>query len=116
MELGHHQVQSVAIHFGLMPTTRNVELAALMLSSILGPAVTAGMFAYPIARLYAHRSALAAILICIPTLIHRIFNYLDVTHLPWTNAMIFTQWICLIVLVPLAAWLVQRRLAVDIRE
>jgi hypothetical protein len=105
----HHAVQSIAIHVGVMPDSRNLELAGLVLGSILGPAVTAMLFAYPIARLYAQRSALAAILVCAPTIASRIHHYAAVTRLPWTNAISYVQWVSLFLLVPLAAWLLHRR-------
>jgi hypothetical protein len=106
----HHFVQSTAIEIGLLPDARNLELASLLLCSIFGPAVTASLFAYPIARLYAHRSVPAASLITAPTVIVRIYHFIGASYLPWTNAFIIVQWISLIVLVPLAAWLVSHKL------
>ena len=111
LDRAHHVVQATAIGIGTMPVARNAELAALMLSSLLGPAVTAALFAYPIARLYAQRSALAAAVIIAPTLFLRIADHLGEPHLPWTNAILVTQWVSLAVLVPLAAALVHRGLA-----
>lgn len=107
----HHFVQTIATDVGIMPNSREFELAGLLLSSILGPTVTALAFSYPIARMFGRHSMAAAVLISAPTIIFRASFYINNSGRPFVIAIFAIEVIALAVLVPIGAWLVHRKRA-----
>jgi hypothetical protein len=108
LHLLHNLVQTIAWDIGMLPDSRPYELAGLLASALIGPAVTAFLFAYPLARLYRRHSALAAALVVAPEALLRIQGMLGSSFLPWSMAILVVHVIALSVLVPMAARLVHR--------
>jgi hypothetical protein len=87
---------------------RPLMLAALLASSVLSAIASAAIFAYPIAGIYRRFAPLAALAICIPTVVHRTSQIAGTSGKPFVVSALVLEAVALAVLVPLGAWALMR--------
>jgi hypothetical protein len=110
-------LQSALFDIGFLPTTRTGDRIGMLLASVLGPALLALYFAFPIGRIYGrHAFVVGAIVPSIALLWHR--HMLTDYHLPWVGFAYALHLGALAGLPPLAAWWIaprffQTRLAIQ---
>ncbi len=108
--VGHDSVQWDLWEVGLAADTRALKRAGLLSGSLLGPALVALMFAFPVAGLYGRRAGAAGALISAPTAANWLSIYLQEDPSPFLAAAYILAGISLLTLVPLAASKARRQL------
>lgn len=103
------KVQSFVWHIAAKPEVGELVLAGQLLGCLLGPIITASLFAYPIARLYPQNAKAVSLLATLPTVLSGLSFLLDA---PVDSAFLYiVQLIWLCIFMPVAASLVHRELA-----
>jgi hypothetical protein len=102
----------ISLEFSELPSlfpTRPLKLSALLAGSVFAAVVVAAVFAYPLAKTYGHFAALAAIAICLPVVVIRVSFIPGTSRKTFVVLALVLEQIALVVLLPLATWLLARR-------
>jgi hypothetical protein len=103
-------IQPIVIDIALLPDTRAIELTCLLAAALFGPGLVALLLAYPVARLYGRHAWWVGAIVAFPTACRFAYTRFGTPHLPFVKIVHGVEFACLVVLLPLAAWIVQRRL------
>lgn len=105
----HGFVQAMVGDIAVIPHESGLLYFGMLSGALIGPSITALLFAYPIARLYERQAALVGALASAPTIGYWITVYLE-TRIPFLILVYCIELISLAVLIPWTASMAFRKL------
>jgi len=104
----HGYALMLCLEVTMLPHARSFKLAGLLVNSVLGAVLTAGIFSYPLVKIYARYAVSAAVVICIPTVFIRTPYVFHTSGLPFVIATLALDIVALLIIVPYGTWLLRR--------
>ena len=107
----HLWLQQFVAEIGTLPTDQSLERFGLVVSAAIASLLAACVFAYPLARLYRRLSPVAGLLISCATVAYLWPGYFSSNSGRSIVILTYaTELASLVMFVPIAAWLVNRKL------